>query len=64
MNALELDTTLSLAQVHDVVYHGARVELSQAATVRINISRAVVDDITADGNAVYSGWSGNFVPAG
>ena len=53
MNALELDTTLSLAQVHDVVYHGARVELSQAATVRINISRAVVDDITADGNAVY-----------
>lgn len=53
MTPLELDTALSLAHIADVVYRGRRVELSHEATVRINISRAIVDDITADGNAVY-----------
>lgn len=53
MSKVQLDSGLTFAQLAAVVYDGATVELSQAAALRINHSRAIVDDITADGSAIY-----------
>ena len=50
--------SLTIEQIRAVAYGGEKVELSAKAKERVNASRALIEKMVADGDAIYGVTTG------